>query len=140
MSRRGRVLFALMSVIWGIPYLLIKVAVEDLHPSVIVFGRTAIGALLLLPVAAARGQLRPLLRSWKPIVVYTVIEVAVPWFLLSTAEKRLPSSLTGLLVAAVPLVGAVMAVGLRARDRIRGWQFAGLFLGLVGVAVLLGLD
>ncbi len=140
MSRRGAILFVLMSVVWGVPYLLIKVAVEQLQPSMVVFGRTAVGCLLLLPLAAARGQIRPLLGAWRWILAYTIVEVAIPWLLLSSAEQRLPSSLTGLLVAVVPLVGAVIALGLRAEDRVRGWQFGGLALGLVGVAALLGLD
>jgi drug/metabolite transporter (DMT)-like permease len=73
-----------MSVVWGIPYLLIKVSVRHLEPSVVVEGRTAIGALVLLPLALRQGELRPLLRSWKPLLAYTVAELAIPWFLLST--------------------------------------------------------
>ena len=94
-----------MCVIWGIPYLLIKVAVRDLSPAMLVFCRTGIGATVLLPVAIVRGDLAPLLARWRPLLVYTVVELAVPWVLLSTAEQKLPSSLTGLLVAAVPLIG-----------------------------------
>ena len=107
MTRRGLLLFAAMCVIWGIPYLLIKVAVRDFSPAVLVFCRTGIGAAILLPIAAARGELRPVLARWWPLIVYTAVELAIPWVLLSTAEQRLPSSLSGLLVAAVPLVGAV---------------------------------
>ena len=101
MSRRGTLLFAAMCVIWGIPYLLIKVAVRDLSPAMLVFCRTGIGATVLLPVAIVRGDLAPLLARWRPLLAYTVVELAVPWVLLSTAEQKLPSSLTGLLVAAV---------------------------------------
>ncbi|HWG74005.1 MAG TPA: DMT family transporter [Acidimicrobiales bacterium] len=110
MSRRGWVLFAAMSAIWGIPYLLIRVAVRDLDPGMLVFARTAIGALVLVPVAVARDELRPVLPRWRIIVVYTVVELAVPWLLLSDAERRLTSSLSGLIVAAVPLVVAAMVV------------------------------
>jgi len=116
-TRRGITLFVAMGAIWGLPYLLIKVAVRDLEPATLVFCRTGIGAVILVPVALARGELAPLVRRWKPLVAYTVVEIGVPWVLLSTAEQRLPSSLSGLLVAAVPLVGAVLSVGLR--DRVR---------------------
>src|SRR5215210_7662948 len=108
MTRRGVLLFAAMCVIWGIPYLMIRVAVRELSPVTLVFLRTGIAALLLVPFAAARDELRPLLARWRPVVVYTVIEVATPWVLLNKAETRLSSSLTGLLLAAVPLVGALL--------------------------------
>jgi drug/metabolite transporter (DMT)-like permease len=132
---RRYVLFAAMCVIWGIPYLLIRVAVRDLDPSVLVLGRTAIGALLLLPLAAARGEIRPALARWKPLLVFAAIEIAIPWVLLSSAERRLSSSFTGLMIAVVPLVGAVVT-----RERLGGWSLGGLALGLIGVAALLGLD
>ena len=102
-------LFAAMCVIWGMPYLMIRVAVRELAPVTLVFGRTAIGALLLAArCAAARSELPPLLERWRPLLAYTVIEVAIPWVLLARAETKLSSSLTGLLIAAVPLVGAVV--------------------------------
>src|SRR3954447_15921039 len=104
MTRRGLLLFAAMCVIWGIPYLMIRVAVRELAPVTLVFLRTGLAAAALLPFAAARGELRPLLPFWKPILAYTVIEVSIPWVLLGEAETRLSSSLTGLLIAAVPLV------------------------------------
>ncbi len=140
MSRRGTVLFAAIGVIWGIPYLLIKVAVDDMAPSVLVFGRTAIGAALLLPVAASRRQLRPLVAHWRPLLAYTVIEVAGPWLLLATAEQRLTSSLTALLVATTPLVGAVLAWSLGDRGSLGATGIVGLAVGLAGVALLVGFD
>jgi drug/metabolite transporter (DMT)-like permease len=106
-SRRGWLLFVAMSVIWGIPYLLIKVAVGELSPVVVVFGRCVIGAALLLPWTIARGQLRPALRHWRALLLFTVLEMTMPWLLLSYAETRLSSSLTGLLVAGVPFVAAL---------------------------------
>ena len=83
MTRRGWVLFGVMGVIWGIPYLLIKVAVGEVSPASLVFLRTVTGALLLLPIAARRGAIRPLLAHWRWVVVYTVVEVAIPWLLLA---------------------------------------------------------
>jgi drug/metabolite transporter (DMT)-like permease len=139
-TRRAWLLFAAMCVIWGVPYLLIKVAVRDMSPVVLVFSRTALGALILLPVAASRNQLRPLLRLWKPLLAYTAVEVAIPWWLLSTAEQHLSSSLTGLLIAAVPLVGAVLAWLTGSADRLGPLQLGGLLIGLGGVAAVVGLD
>jgi len=127
-------------VIWGIPYLLIKIAVGELTPVTLVFLRTAIAATLLLPMAAARGGLRPLLPMWRWVLLYTVVEVALPWFLLSDAERRLSSSLTGLLIAAVPLIGAVVIWLTRGDDRLDVRRIGGLVIGLVGVAALVGLN
>lgn len=140
MTRRGLILFALMSVVWGIPYMLIKVAVRHLDPVMIVEGRTAIGALVLLPLAYRQRQLRPLLSVWKPILAYTIVEMAVPWYLLPDAERRLPSSLTGLLVATVPLIAVLLAALTGHRDRVDRRRITGLVVGLIGVGALLGLD
>ena len=140
MTRRGWVLFAAMAVIWGIPYLLIKIAVGELTPVSLVFLRTAVGATLLLPIAAARGGLRPLLPYWRWVLAYTVVEVSLPWFLLADAERRLSSSLTGLLIASVPLIGALVTWLTRGDDRLDVRRIAGLLVGLVGVAALVGLD
>lgn len=140
MSRRGWALFAAMCLIWGVPYLLIRVAVREMSPGTLVFARTAIGALLLLPIAARRGQLRPLLPRWRIMLVYTAIEIAGPWLLLSHAEQRLSSSLAGLLIAAVPLIGAVLAWATGSDDRIDTGRLVGLAVGLGGVAALLGIE
>ena len=140
MSRRGVLLFAAMCVIWGIPYLMIRVAVRELAPVTLVFLRTGIAALLLLPFALWRKELRALLPHWRALLLYTAIEVALPWFLLAKAETKLSSSLTGLLIAAVPLVGAVIAAltGERERQGTRRWL--GLSVGIAGVAAIVGLD
>lgn len=140
MTRRGWLLFAAMGLIWGIPYLFIKVAVGGLHPVTLVCFRTALGALLLVPLAAARKDLRPLIPYWRPLLVYTVVEVAIPWFLLADAERRLSSSLTGLLVAAVPLIGALLAWLTGGQDRPAPRRLAGLVVGFLGVAALVGLN
>ena len=129
-----------MAVVWGIPYLMIRVAVRELAPVTLVFLRTGIAALLLLPFAIVRGELRPLVARWRPLVVYTAIEVAIPWVLLARAETKLTSSLTGLLIAAVPLVGAVVVTFTGERERQGGRRWLGLLVGLGGVAALVGLD
>jgi drug/metabolite transporter (DMT)-like permease len=139
-TRRGWVLFVALSVIWGIPYLLIKVAVRDLSPASLVFLRTSLATALLLPVVIARGNLRALLPRWRPIVLFTVAEMAIPWLLLSDAERRLSSSLAGLLVASVPFVGAVLARLGGGHEPLGRRRLAGLGVGLVGVIVLLGID
>jgi drug/metabolite transporter (DMT)-like permease len=138
LSRRGALLFAAMCVIWGIPYLMVSVAVRELAPVTLVFLRTGLAALLLVPLAARRGELRPLLSPWRPLLAYTAIEVALPWVLLSHAETKLTSSLTGLLIAAVPLVGALI-VSLSG-ERLGGRRWVGLLVGLGGVAAIVGLD
>lgn len=139
MSRRGWALFIAMGLIWGIPYLLIKVAVEDLSPSTLVLARTGIGGLLLLPLAASRGLLRPVLPFWRPLLAYSVIEICLPWVLLGYAEQHLSSSLTGLLVAAVPLVGAVL-VKVTGHEVMGSRRVVGLLVGFAGVAALVGFD
>lgn len=139
MTRRGWGLFLALGVIWGLPYLLIRVSVREVHPALLVFVRTAGGAALLAPFVVRRGWLGPLLRRWKPIVAYTVVEMGLPWLFLSEAERRLSSSLTGLLVAAVPIVGAVLA-GATGTDRLDRGRVAGLLLGMSGVAALVGVD
>ena len=140
MTRRGWILFVALCLIWGIPYLLIKVAVAELSPPSLVFLRTAIGALVLLPVVLARGDLRALLPRWRPILLFTVAEIAIPWLLLSHAEQRLTSSLSGLLVASVPLAGVVAARLSGRPEPLGGRRLAGLWVGLAGVVALLGLD
>ncbi|MFL6238274.1 MAG: DMT family transporter [Actinomycetes bacterium] len=140
MSRRGWLLFAAMCVIWGIPYLLIRVAVRDFAPGTMVFARTAPAVLLLLPWALRRNAFRGLAPYWRPILLYTVVEVALPWLLLGTAEQRLPSSLTGLLVAAVPLIGAGIGYALGEQDRLDARRLTGLLIGIAGVVALVGVD
>jgi drug/metabolite transporter (DMT)-like permease len=139
MTRRGWVLFCSLGLIWGLPYLLIRVSVREVDPAFLVFVRTAGGALLLLPFTVRRGVLAPLLRRWKALIAYTFIEIAIPWFLLFNAERRLTSSLTGLLVAAVPIAGAVLAV-ITGTDHLDRRRMLGLCLGIVGVATLVGFD
>jgi drug/metabolite transporter (DMT)-like permease len=140
MSRRGWALFIAMCLIWGIPYLLIKVAVSDISPVTLVFFRTLVGALILVPIAAARGSLVPVLPYWKWIVAYTAIEVALPWFLVSDAEVRLSSSLAGLLIAATPFAGVVLGRLTGTDDRFDMRRLFGLVVGFVGVAALVGFN
>jgi drug/metabolite transporter (DMT)-like permease len=140
MSRRGVALFALMCVIWGIPYLLIREAVRDLSPATLVLVRTSGAAILLVPLALARREVAPAVRRLLPVLAFAAVEIAVPWVLLSSGEKRITSSLTALLIAATPLVSAVIARTTGKRERLGPASLAGLLLGLGGVAALVGFD
>ena len=127
-----------MSVIWGLPYLLISISVESLEPATVVAGRTGIAALLLLPLAIRQGSLRTALRFWPWILTFAVIEMAIPFVLLGHAEQTLPSGLTGLLVATVPLFGAVVSYVLGDHHALTRSRVLGLFIGVAGVALVVG--
>ena len=129
-----------MCVIWGIPYLLIRVAVSEISPVMLVFLRTGVAALILAPFALRRGGLRPLQGRWIAVFVYAAVEVAIPWFLLSSAEQQITSALAGLLVSAVPLVGVIIATSLGNREHLGAASLSGLLLGLAGVALIVGFD
>jgi drug/metabolite transporter (DMT)-like permease len=139
-TRRGWILFAALGVIWGIPYLLIRVSDEAVSPPTLVLARTAIGAAIILPLAISRGELKPILRRWPILLIYTAVEVAIPWVLLAQAEKRLPSSLSGLLVAAVPLIGILIVRVGGERNHLTRSALLGLAIGIGGVAVLVGFN
>ncbi len=140
MTRRGLLLFVALGIAWGIPYVLIKIAVGELEPVTVVLGRAAIGAIVLLPIAFARGEIMPVLRRWRPLAIYTLVEIVLPWIFLSSAEQRLPSSTSGLLLAAVPLVGVAVAFVLGRPERLHLANWLGIVVGMLGVAALVGLD
>src|SRR3954463_14383222 len=129
-----------MCLIWGVPYLLIRVAVEDMSPAAVVFLRTGIAALVLAPVAIRRGGLSDLVARWRPLLLYSAIEVALPWWLLTDAERHLSSALAGLLLAAVPLFGIVLARAVGTGEVVDRWRVVGLVLGAGGVGALVGLQ
>ena len=140
MTRRGWGLFLALGLIWGIPYLLIKIAVRELTPASLVFLRTALGAAVLLPAVARRVDARALLARWRPIVLFAIVEVGIPWLLLSDAERRVTSSLAGLFMASVPLIGALLARVTGRHEPLGARRLTGLLVGLAGVIALLGLD
>ncbi len=140
MTRRGLILFVSMAIIWGIPYLFIRVAVAEISPPVLVFLRTLIATVILLPVALLRVDLRAVLVHWRWVAAFALIEIAIPWVLLGSAEQHLSSSLTGLLIASTPLIGTVFAVATGGTDRLGRTGVLGLLVGLAGVLAIVGGD
>src|SRR5579875_979375 len=139
MTRKGWLLFIAMSVIWGIPYLFIKIAVRELDPAV-VFARVGIAAVVLLPLAARSGALRQMGKRWYLVSALACAQIAAPFLLISFGEQHIASSLTSLLIAADPLLVALFALRLDSRERVGGLRLLGLLVGMIGVIVLLGLD
>lgn len=139
MSRRGWLILLALGAIWGMPYLLIKVALVDFDPILIAFGRTLIGALVLAPFAIRRSAVRAVISRWPAVLAFTLVEISGPWLLLGHAETQVSSSTAALFIAVVPMLAAAIAAGTR-RDRITPVRALGLGVGLLGVAVLTGLD
>jgi drug/metabolite transporter (DMT)-like permease len=139
MSKRGWILFISLGLLWGMPYLLIRIAVVELDPLIVAVGRTFIGALLLLPLALHRNALAPAFRKWKWLLAFTLIEISIPWVLLGHAETRINSSTAGLLIAVVPLFAAIIVTRL-GHERLEARRILGLVIGFAGVALLVGLD
>jgi drug/metabolite transporter (DMT)-like permease len=141
MSRRGLVLFLALSVMWGMPYVLIREAVQNgVDPGTLVFLRTAPAAVILLPLAWRAGALPAVLARWRWLVVYAFVHFGVPWLFMSNAEQHLSSSVTGMLVATVPLLAAVVALRTHPEERFGPSRIAGLALGALGVGLLVGFD
>ena len=140
MSARAWVTFAAVSVLWGIPYLFIKLAVDELSPGFVAWGRVAIAALVLLPIAWKLGALKGLRDRAGSVVAYAACEIAVPFFLIAVGEQYVSSSLTSILISTMPLMVALLALRFVPGDRPTGLRLVGLFLGLAGVVALLGID
>jgi drug/metabolite transporter (DMT)-like permease len=141
MSSRAWLLFAAVSVVWGVPYLFIKVAVDgDVPPAFVAWSRVALGAAVLLPLALRRRALRGLAGRGRPIAAYAACEIAVPFTLIAIGEQYVSSSLTAILIASMPLVVAVLSVRLSPADKPTGLRAAGLVIGFGGVVALLGVD
>jgi drug/metabolite transporter (DMT)-like permease len=140
MTRRSWILFALLSSTWGASYLFIKIALDDLSPAMIVFARTALAALVLLPVAAKLRALGGLRDRAPAVVVLALVQVAGPFLLITFGEEHISSSLTGILVATAPIFTAVLAIWVDNEERSHGWNLVGVVLGILGVVLLLGVD
>ncbi len=140
MTRKGWLLFIAISIFWGIPYFFIKIAVRELDPAVVVFARAAIAAAVLIPMVAHGKMLRPLLRHWPIILLFSLIHMVGAFLLISYGEQHVSSSLTSLLIAANPLLVALLALGFDKSERVNGPRLVGLLIGMVGLVVLLGFD
>lgn len=140
MTRRAWIAFAACSVLWGIPYFFIKVAVDDLPAVFVAWARIALGAAILLPIAWHQGALRGAWERRWPIAAFGLIEIAGPFTLIPLGERHLSSSLAAILIAAVPLTVALLAVRFAPHERVGGARLAGLFAGLAGVVLMLGID
>ena len=139
MTKRGWVLFIALGLLWGMPYLLIRIAVSAVDPLVVAGSRTLLGALLLLPIAWHRKVLLAGFRKWQWLLAYTLLEINIPWLLLGHAETRLNSSTAGLLLAVVPLFAALIVTRL-GHESLEPRRLLGLSIGFAGVALLVGMD
>lgn len=129
-----------LAALWGASYLFIKIALGDLSAGWIVFIRTALGAAVLLPLAARQGAL-PLLRGrLAALLVLALLEIAAPFLLITFGETHIASSLAGILVSSAPIFTALLAVWVDHEERSHGWALVGVIVGIVGVALLFGVD
>jgi drug/metabolite transporter (DMT)-like permease len=141
MNRRAWAAFAAMSVIWGLPYLFIKVAVDDgVSPAFLSFARVLLAAVVLLALAWRAGSLGSLRGHWRWVAAYAVAEIALPFPLIAAGEQRVSSSLAAILIACVPLLVALIAIRFDAAERATGIRLVGLLVGLAGVVALVGID
>jgi len=140
MTRRAWGLFLLVGLLWGVPYLFIKVAVRDFSPAVIVCGRTTIGALVLIPLAIANKSIIDAIRGWRFVLLYAVGEMVGPWFLITTAEKKISSGLAGLLIATVPIWSTIITSLYGDKTVWQRRRLFGIAIGFIGVVALVGIE
>jgi drug/metabolite transporter (DMT)-like permease len=140
MSRKGWALFALVGVLWGVPYLFMKVAVEELATPVIVFSRLFIGAAVLIPVALSQKAVRSALKYWRYIAFYAVLEMVIPWTLITNAQKNLSSGVVALLVSTVPIWATLFAHHTGDSTAAHRTRIFGIAIGLVGITFLVGFE
>jgi drug/metabolite transporter (DMT)-like permease len=141
MSRRGFLLFLAIGLAWGVPYFFLAVAGKDFSTPTVIFSRVAIGALILVPLAIKRGALKPALKAWPWVLSFAAIEMIGPWFLLTEAERHVPSGLAGLMIATVPIFGMLIAYFFQGDKSVRHPKtLAGLAIGFAGVVLLVGID
>jgi drug/metabolite transporter (DMT)-like permease len=141
LSPRAWVAFFSVSILWGIPYFFIKVAVDDgVPPAFLAWARVTLGALILGAIAWRLGLLSSLRGRWRNLWVYAILEIALPFPLISAGEQHVSSSLAAILIASVPLMVAVLAFWVDHSEKVTGVRLAGLFIGFSGVIALVGLD
>jgi drug/metabolite transporter (DMT)-like permease len=138
-SLRAWAAFVALGIIWGVPYFFVKLAVLELSPFVVAWGRITLAAAVLLPIAWHRGALRSLGGHIGAIVAFSLAEFAVPFAVISIGERWIDSSVTGILIAGVPLTITLISRFFGVHERLGIWRVAGLVVGLLGVVALLGL-
>lgn len=138
MTARGWLVFLGLGIVWGLPYLFIKLAVRELSPFDVAWGRITLAALLLAPIAWRRGTLVALRTHWAPVGAFALLEFAVPYSLIAMSERWIPSSVAGILISTVPLIMLAMARLFGVRERLGAQRLAGLVLGVLGVSALVG--
>ena len=140
MTRRGWGLFALVGALWGVPYLFMKVAVEELSTPLIVFARVLIGALVLIPLAFYMKTLTPALKYWRYILLYAVLEMVIPWSLITSSQRDLSSGVVALLVATVPIWATFFAHYSGDTTAAHRTRIFGIAIGLLGIALIVGIE
>ena len=140
MSRRHWFLFITVGLLWGMPYLLLKVSVRELSVPVIVCSRTLIGALILVPIALHQKTLLPALKKYHYVLLYAVLELFIPWLLITAAEQKITSGLAGLLVATVPIWTTVIASVKGDKTVWHKKRLGGLLIGFIGVLLVVGIE
>ena len=141
MSSRASIFFASVAVLWGVPYLFIEIAVEGgASPLLVGWGRVAIGAAILMPIAWRLGYLEGLRSKTKPLVAFAIVECGLPWWLIPLGQQEVSSSLAAILIATLPILTALIAFRIDPAERVSGLRLAGLLVGITGVVLLLGLD
>ncbi|MEY3909071.1 MAG: hypothetical protein RLZZ90_978, partial [Actinomycetota bacterium] len=141
MSRKGLILFIATGIAWGLPYFFIRIAVEDFSTVTIVFARVVIGGAVLIPLAIHRKALLPAIKQWRWVLAFAAIEMVVPWWLITEAERNISSGLAGLLVATVPFFAILIAYFYQGDKSVKHPKtLMGLVIGFVGVVLLVGID
>ncbi len=140
-SRRGLILFLLTGVFWGLPYFFIAIALDSFSTPTIVFARTFIGALVLVPYAIMTGAAKKVLKAWPYVLLFAALEMVGPWYLITEAEKYISSGLAGLLISTVPFFAvAILALVFKDRTALKPIPLAGMVIGFLGVIALVGID
>jgi drug/metabolite transporter (DMT)-like permease len=129
-----------LAAIWGASYMFIKIGVRDLSPSMVAWVRVVLAALVLIPIAMFRRQLRLPGASVWIVGLLAAIQVAGPFLLIAEGEEEISSGLAGILVASAPLFTALLAIRIDHEERSQGARMWGIVAGLVGVGILLGVD
>jgi len=140
MSRKGWILFTLVGLLWGVPYLFMKVAVEELSTPMIVFTRLMIGAALLVPLALREGSLKSALKYWRYILLYAVLEMVIPWSLITSSQRDLSSGVVALLVATVPIWATLFAHQTGDSTAAHRVRIFGIIIGLIGITLIVGIE